>query len=929
MLDQNIAHYKITTKLGQGGMGEVYRATDTKLDREVAIKVLPESFAQDKERLARFEREAKTLATLNHPNIAGIYGLERTGNSQALILELVEGEDLSQRLKRGALPLEEALDVCHQTAQALEAAHEKGVIHRDLKPANIKLSHDGKVKALDFGLAKSLVSEPSTADEESPTITADHTLPGTLLGTAGYMSPEQAKGKAVDKRSDIWSFGIVLYECLTGTRLFKGETVTDSIGALLHKEPDWTVLPPNTPPSIQHLLRKCLRKDRKKRLHDIADARIELEEALAEPDTAFFPQENTEDLHATAGKMGGKQVAFIALVACVVTAGLMWAFQPKSSPSLMEPRYADLHFPGELGFTGSFDSVELLPNGKEMIYNLSDMGSGPLLTRSLIRDQSDTAIPETEGAVCMFVSPKGDWIGYNTFKPASLKKTPLKGGRTVELNDLKDIPPFRMLGGTWSESGMIVLAVNRDGIGLEGIPEQGGELVPLTKLSHADEVHSWPRAVPGGKYILYGSHSETSNPNGTINMVEMDGNNPVIVHTPKGTLTRATYLKYLNNDYLLFHQQGNLFAISFDLENLKTQGNEVMVQSNVWGRNGRRSAQFEVSSHGDLVYLPDPGEQQSQAGLFWLTEENELKPATSIKGDWQFANWKISGDGKRVALEQDGDLYIVHLDTAQLPERLTHDGNSKSYVLWSTGDEWLHYLIKEERSQSIYRIKTDLSSDQPELIYRNDTNDFTLDEITSFTPEPGGYIVTVHSQDSKNDIQKLVLVDGTYQLEHLLSSSDDMGAGVVSPDGQWLAYQRAVKIGTQRERQVYVKPYRQSAPSIKIPIDSGVNPSWSNDGKYLFVENLEEGIYRIEIQSNDGKITMPQPSHIQNIFDMPPGFHFGQIQITPQGDKAMIMGRAGDETRGAGTQPTLLKWQTLKVVFNWTTHLNQLMGASN
>ena len=283
-----IAHYRVTAKLGQGGMGAVYRATDTKLDREVAIKVLPDILARDEERLARFDREAKALAVLHHPNIASIFGIEQMGDTKALILELVEGEDLSARLKRGPLAMEEALEVCKQIAEALEAAHEKGIIHRDLKPGNIKLMADGKVKVLDFGLAKTLTADTASADADSPTITGDYTLPGTLLGTAGYMSPEQARGKAVDKRSDIWSFGVVLYECLTGKRLFSGETVTDSIGALLHKEIEWGQLPPSTPPTIQLLLRKCLARDRKRRLQDIGDARIDLEAAATDPTSSLI-----------------------------------------------------------------------------------------------------------------------------------------------------------------------------------------------------------------------------------------------------------------------------------------------------------------------------------------------------------------------------------------------------------------------------------------------------------------------------------------------------------------------------------------------------------------------------------------------------------------------------------------------------------------
>jgi serine/threonine protein kinase len=287
MNHRQIAHYQVTAKLGQGGMGEVYRATDTKLDREVAIKVLPESFTQNQDRLDRFEREAKLLASLNHPNIAGIHGLEQAGDSQALILELVEGEDLSGRLRRGPLPLDEALDVCRQIAEALEAAHQRGIIHRDLKPADVKLTEEGKVKVLDFGLAKAATTHDGSgakvADTKSPTIKEDDTLPGMLLGTAAYMSPEQARGRPVDRRSDIWSLGCVLYECLTGAPAFSGSTTSEIVASVIYKEPDWQRVPQEAPPLVLTLLRKLLTKDPRHRLHDVADARVDLELAITDP----------------------------------------------------------------------------------------------------------------------------------------------------------------------------------------------------------------------------------------------------------------------------------------------------------------------------------------------------------------------------------------------------------------------------------------------------------------------------------------------------------------------------------------------------------------------------------------------------------------------------------------------------------------------
>ena len=343
MINKTIAHYEITAKFGQGGMGEVYRATDTKFDREVAIKILPESFAGDRNRVARFNREAKVLATLNHPNIAAIYGIEKTDEIHALVMELIEGETLGQRLKREPMTVEEALECCKQIAEALEAAHENGIIHRDLKPENVKITPDGHVKVLDFGLAKELetkLGDPASLDDraESPTITHMTTVPGELLGTAPYMSPGQARAKPVDKRSDIWSFGCVLFECLTGKRLFQGEDVTDTLATILKGEPDWAALPENTPPTIHLLLRKCLNKDRERRLHDIADARIDLEQALGDPTSSIIRLSDWA-LQETAKHSGIRPLLAIGAMVLValVAIALTWFLKP-SPPTPLEYR---------------------------------------------------------------------------------------------------------------------------------------------------------------------------------------------------------------------------------------------------------------------------------------------------------------------------------------------------------------------------------------------------------------------------------------------------------------------------------------------------------------------------------------------------------------------------------------------------------------
>lgn len=424
MINTTLAHYKITAKLGQGGMGEVYRATDTKLGREVAIKVLPEAFASNKERLARFEREAKALAQLNHPNIASVHGFDQSEGQWFLAMELIEGEDLSKRIKRAPLLVEEALDVCKQIAEALEAAHEKGIIHRDLKPGNVKLTEDGQVKVLDFGLAKTAeanATSSSPADSMSPTIIADSTMPGTLLGTAAYMSPEQARGKPVDKRSDIWSFGCVLYECLTGKRTFQGEDTTQILARIIECEPDWQNLPASTPGNIRSLLRRCLTKDRSRRLRDIGDALLELEEAIS---TRSW---TTSAIMAAPGPMyaGSKRTAVITWASLVALGAIIgWLgtslVNKDVTPSItnnQERRVTrvSVTIPEFI----ESDSIQISPAGGLLaaIGYVDERGSMAKSTQVFTRMFGDNVfrpVSGTSGAIRFCFSPDGEWLAFTT-----------------------------------------------------------------------------------------------------------------------------------------------------------------------------------------------------------------------------------------------------------------------------------------------------------------------------------------------------------------------------------------------------------------------------------------------------------------------------------------------------------------------------------
>ncbi len=472
MINKTIAHYKITSKLGQGGMGEVYRATDTKLGRDVAIKILPEAFAEDRDRIARFKREAHVLATLNHTNIAIIHGIEQSEDTYALVMELVEGETLGQRLKREPMTVEEALDCCKQIAEALEAAHEKGIIHRDLKPENVKITSDGHVKVLDFGLAKEVVDPAASDDQaESPTITHMTSTPGELLGTAPYMSPEQAMAKPVDRRSDIWSFGCVLFECLTGERLFHGEVVTETLAGIIKGEPDWALLPENTPPTIHLLLRKCLTKDRKRRLQYIADARVDLEQALGDPTSSIIRL--SDRALQEAGKHSGIKpslaIGAMALVALIAVA-LTWSLKPDTPPPPPIPRDVQITLEHEI-LRQMGPNCALSPDGQRLVYGWGDINTGGKRLRIHSLDGTpEIEIPGTEYGYNPFFSPDGQSLGFAT--RFALKVVSLSGGtpRTISQDEY-------IQWAHWGDDGAIVYAHQRRGLMI--VPSTGGGASPI------------------------------------------------------------------------------------------------------------------------------------------------------------------------------------------------------------------------------------------------------------------------------------------------------------------------------------------------------------------------------------------------------------------------------------------------------------------
>ena len=747
--------FEVVSPLGEGGMGEVYRATDTKLGREVAIKVLPAAFAEDPERLARFEREARLLAALNHPNIAHVYGFETATPEDGpsvhfLAMELVEGEDLSERLKRGPLPLDEALAVARQIVEALEAAHEKGIVHRDLKPANVKVTPEAKVKVLDFGLAKAM-DPPSTAASatdlgrsptmmSSPTLTAAHgTRIGVILGTAAYMSPEQARGQAVDKRADIWAFGVVLLEMLTGKALFTGGTVSDVLASVLTREIDWNALPARTPAGVRRLLALCLERDPRRRLRDIGDARW----ALSETDVP-------EDATRAAGLRPAWTWA--ALVLAAAAAGIAaWAVatRPAAGPSAPQG-----HFTVSLPADAPVVTLEVpapnqgplvvSPDGREVVY-VAPHGDGTRLYARAMADLTPRALPGTEGARAPFFSPDGKWVGF--FADGKLRKAPLAGGTPTTLADAPD-----GRGASWGPDGDIVFSP-RVTSGLLVVSESGGAPRPLTKLDFAagDDGHHWPQVLPGHRAALFTVLS-WSRETVDIGLVDLG--------TGKRRLVQAgvDYARYVPatpgaaTGHLVFVRNGTLLAAPFDPAGSVPAGPAVTVVESV------RGAQFDISAGGVLSYVPGVG----AAPAYSLVTVDRAGRATPVNDQiLGYEDLHVSPDGRLVAMtiEEPGPegvaahVWLGDLSRGTLT-RFTFEGDSRDPV-WAPGGESIVYGSKRgESTFGLYRQRLD-GRTPAELVWASPTPIWP--DPQSFSPDGRIVVFTTKGTGTSDDIWTLSL----------------------------------------------------------------------------------------------------------------------------------------------------------------------------
>jgi serine/threonine-protein kinase len=785
--------YEIRAPIGAGGMGEVYRATDTKLRRDVALKVLPTAFVRDSDRMARFSREAQMLAALNHPNIAAIYGIEESDGVRALVMELVEGPTLADRIAQGPIPLEESLRIARQIAEALEYAHEKGVIHRDLKPANIKVTPEGMVKVLDFGLAKAVSDDPPVSDPSlSPTLTAGPTQAGVILGTAAYMSPEQAHGRIADRRADIWSFGAVLYEMLSAKLAFTGESVSDTLASVLKLEPDWTVLPDATPAAIRKTIRQCLTKDRKQRLQAIGDARIAIDDYLANPSGEPVAEQRTRS------KLPWIVAAALGVLLILVLGAWWRATRPEPKPLV---RLTVEMGPDALLTGIGGPHVIISPDGTRLVYKIRGAdGKQRLATRSLDQPQA-TPLAGTEDASTFFFSPNGQWIGF--FADGKLKKILAQGGVAVTLCDA---PSPR--GASWGDDDNIVAALEVSS-GLSRISSSGGSPQPLTRLDKEkrDTTHRFPQVLPGAKAVLFVSSPAT----GGYEQASIEVQS--LKTGTRKTLQRGAYFgHYLPSGHLIFMRQGVLFAAPVDLDRLELYGSPVPVLEDVPSGAESGTTHFDFSQTGMVVYRAGKGTMEGRS-IVWQENSGKTQPLLTNKG--VYTTPRFAPDGRRLALtvfaNEKNDVWVYDLDRDSMM-RLTSAPGANRAPVWTPDGRRIAYST----DSGIFCMRADGAGQAQRL-----TESSTMHIPVSFSPDGKRLAFMDQGSGTGYDIWTLPIEFGDGdnlkpgKPEPFLRTANTEMFPEFSPDGRWLTYASS----DSGHAEVYVRPF--PGPGGKWQISNG------------------------------------------------------------------------------------------------------------
>jgi eukaryotic-like serine/threonine-protein kinase len=798
-----LGSYEILGRVGAGGMGDVYRAQDSKLKRVVAVKVLPDALAAEPDRISRFEREAQLLASLNHPNIAVIHDFQHDDGRQLLVMELVEGETLADRLHRGPLAVEETLQVARQIADALEAAHQKGIIHRDLKPANIKVSADGRVKVLDFGLAKIFETTAASVDStNSPTLMGG-TRHGVILGTAAYMSPEQARGRSVDPRTDIWALGCVIYEMLTGTQAFAGENLSDTVAAVLRSEPDWAKLPATTPWRIRVLLKRCLQKDSRQRLHDVADVRIEIDDDEVDASPAASPRQ-TVNRRVTP--------IVLALLSGAALASGWWWGSARLSRITPAPVHLNLmvNQPESFGHLNANRELAISPDGQKIVFIANQNGKRQLFLRRLGSSEGKL-IEGTDGATAALFSPDSEWIAFD--KGSELQKTAITGGSPVTICKLSGTGFF---GGDWGSDNTIVFVPDYNG-GLWTVSADGGTPRPLLKTDvEKDRVsYSDPDILPAGKGVLFtlaSGHAVTADDQ-DVAVLDSGGKDPRIL------IRGGSHPRYLPTGHVVYVHAGSLLAVPFDLSNLAVTGTPVSVVDDL-GKTWSGDTDYSIANNGTLVYEANVGVKTG--GLFVLVDrKGNVQPLWGRRGN--YAEFSVSPDGKFLAsrvFAVNDDIWTYDIASGA-PLRFTFEPLDEIFPRWTADGTRIAFGTRTGR---IFWKSADGSGPREELshgAYPRYPASFSRD---------GKRMAFVEIHPSQRRDIWMMSLDGDRRSEPLIATDADERDARFSPDGQWLAY---VSDETGRD-EVFIRPIGTRGGRKQLSSEGGTGPAWSPNGHELF-----------------------------------------------------------------------------------------------
>ena len=875
MIGKSLLHYEVTESLGKGGMGEVFRARDTKLGRDVALKIMPPELSGEPEREARFQREARALAALQHPNVASVYGFEEVDDVRFIIMELIEGSDLTKRMGNGPVPVADVLTIARQIAAGLEAAHDSGIVHRDLKPANIMETVEGDVKILDFGLAQAWIGDEQNQIESSatPTITAAMTQMGAIIGTAAYMSPEQARGTNVDRRADIWAFGVILFEMLTGKQLFKGESVSDTLAAVLRDQLDWDLLPVDEAPELCRLIERCLERKAKQRLRDIGEARIFLQDGGANSSLLNFtlPESVMAGESAPSTKNSWSKLAIISFVWLALGSVIGWQFLAQSPPTQVV--HAMIPPPNGLVYqlNDLYPGVPTLsPDGTMIAYTATNAENETSLYLRHIDEGVPMKLSDTEDTAYPFWSPDSKFIGFFDYENKKLKKVAATGGSPITLCAAENGK-----GGSWNHEGTIVFAPSANSA-IHMVKDIGGDPVPISKLDSSANSYRHPRFLPDGHSFLFVARSNSNSELNQIFVADLDTN--IVPRVISQSESNAEY----SNGYLLTVKDGALMASAFTPDQPKVISGAVPLVDDILNLDGAAVAGFSVSPTGSITFLTG-NTNTSDEPLFWIDTATGQKTPMGQPGE--YGDVSLSPDGKLAALEVasgdrgESDLWLLDLET-ELMTRFTFSAGSEQRPVWSPDSDVLFYASTVDSSNQVIRQAIE-GQGQSDILYESDQVVFPTD----VSPDGQHLLLNAFLKNTTSNLTRLSLQNLDAGLE-ILKSSDSVssGGGAYSPDGRWIAYH----VQSESGLDIFVMAAEGGNRVWQVTTEGTVYPKWAKDGTEIWATGFSGDVVQMAVDGSTNTFRVGGRS--QSLTANVPDAEGTYYDLAPDNSRILVIG---------------------------------------